>query len=59
MGYAGLADIFQAEMMKLMEALEYIRAYIDDLLVITRGNLEHLLEKLREVLRSGGCAERD
>ncbi len=59
MGYAGLADIFQAEMMKLMEALEYIRAYIDDLLVITRGTLEDLLEKLREVLRSGGCAERD
>ena len=36
MGYAGSADIFQAEMMKLMEALEYVRAYIDDLLVITR-----------------------
>ena len=36
MGYASLADIFQAEMMKLMEALEYIRAYIGDLLVITR-----------------------
>jgi hypothetical protein len=39
-GYAGSADIFQAEMMKLMEALEYLRAYIDDLLVITRGTLE-------------------
>jgi hypothetical protein len=31
MGYAGSADIFQAEMMDLMEALEYVRAYIDDL----------------------------
>ena len=52
MGYAGSADIFQAEMMDLMEALEYIRAYIDDLLVITiRGSLEDHLEKLREVLR--------
>jgi hypothetical protein len=40
MGYAGSADIFKAEMMKLMEALEYIRAYIDDLLVITRGTEE-------------------
>jgi len=38
-------------MMKLMEALEYVRAYIDDLLVITRGTLEEHLEKLREVLR--------
>ncbi len=52
MGYAGSADIFQAEMMNLMEALEYVRAYIDNLpLVITRGSLEDHLEKLREVLR--------
>jgi len=51
MGYAGSADIFQAEMMNLMEGLEYVRAYIDDLLVITRGSLEDHLEKLREVLR--------
>jgi len=35
MGYAGSADIFKAE----MEALEYVRAYIDDPLVITRGTL--------------------
>ena len=34
-----------------MESLEYVRAYIDDLLVITRGSLEDHLEKLREVLR--------
>ncbi len=51
MGFAGSADIFQAEMMDLMEALEYVRAYIDDLLVITRGTLEDHLDKLREVLR--------
>ncbi len=36
MGMAGSADIFQVEIMDLMEALEYVRAYIDDLLVITR-----------------------
>jgi hypothetical protein len=51
MGFAGSADIFQAEMMDLMESLEYVRAYIDDLLVITRGTREDPLEKLREVLR--------
>jgi hypothetical protein len=51
MGYAGSADIFQAEMMDLMESLEYVRAYIDDLLVITRGTLEDNLDKLGEVLR--------
>ena len=50
MGYAGSADIFQAEMMDLMEALEYGRAF-DNLLVITRGTLEDHLEKLGEVLR--------
>jgi hypothetical protein len=51
MGFAGSADIFQAEMMDLMKALEYVRAYIDDLLVITRGTLEDHLDKLREALR--------
>ncbi len=51
MGYAGPADIFQVEMMDLMEALEYVRAYIDDLLVITRETLEDHLVKLGEVLR--------
>ena len=51
MRYEGSADIFQAEMMGLMEALEYARAYIDDLLVITRGTLEDHLEKLGEVIR--------
>ena len=51
MGYVGSADIFQAEMMDLMEALEYVRAYIDNLLVITRGTLEDHLDKLGEVLR--------
>ena len=51
MGFAGSADILQAEMMDPMEALEYIRAYIDNLLVITRGTLEDHLDKLKEVLR--------
>jgi hypothetical protein len=34
-----------------MEALEYVRPYIDNLLVITRGTLEDHLEEQREVLR--------
>ena len=28
MGFAGSVEIFQAEMMDLMKALEYVRAYI-------------------------------
>ncbi len=51
MGIAGSPDIFQAEMMKLMESLEYVWAYIDDLLCIARKSLEDHLEKLEEVLR--------
>jgi hypothetical protein len=51
MGFAGSADIFQAEIMDLMKALEYVGAYIDDLFGITRGTLEDHLDKLREVLR--------
>jgi hypothetical protein len=50
MGASGSADIFQAEMMDLMETLEYVQAYIDDLLCITRGSLEDHLDKLEEVL---------
>jgi len=38
-------------MMDLIEALEYVRACIADLLVITRGTLEDHLEKLGKVLR--------
>ncbi len=40
MGFAGSVEIFQAEMMDLMKALEYVRAYINNLLVITRDTLE-------------------
>jgi hypothetical protein len=49
-GFAGSANIFQAEIMDLMEALEYVRAYIDNLMVINRGTLVDHLDKLREVL---------
>jgi hypothetical protein len=31
MGFAGLADFFQAEMGNLMATLEYVSAYIDNL----------------------------
>jgi hypothetical protein len=33
MGFSGSVDIFQTEMGNLMAALEYVRAYIDDLFV--------------------------
>jgi hypothetical protein len=51
MGIAGSPHFFQAKMMELMESLEYVRAYIDDLLCISWNSLEDHLEKLGEVLR--------
>jgi hypothetical protein len=51
MGNAGSPDIFQGKMSKLMESLEYVRAYVDDLLCISKLSLEDHLEKLEEVLR--------
>ncbi len=50
-GIAGSPDIFQGKMSELMESLEYVRAYLDDLLCISKLSLEDHLEKLEEVLR--------
>ncbi len=51
MGIAGSPDIFQSKMSELMESLEYVQAYLDDLLCISRSSLEDNLKKLKEVLR--------
>jgi hypothetical protein len=51
MGIAGFPDIFQGMMLELMDSLEYVRAYLDDLLCISKLSLEDQLEKLEEVLR--------
>ncbi len=50
-GIAGSPDIFQGKMLELMETLEYVRAYLDDLLFISKLSLEDHLEKLEEVLK--------
>jgi len=57
MGLFNSPDIFQEKMSGLMEDLEFVRAYIDDLLVITSGSYEDHLAKLEEVflkLRNAG-----
>ncbi len=48
-GFSGSADIFHVEMGNLMAALEYVRAYIDELLVITKGSHDDHLDKLEQV----------
>ncbi len=50
MGFGGSADIFKTQMMDLMASLEYVRAYIDDLLIITRGTRDNHIEKIEIVL---------
>jgi hypothetical protein len=50
MGIAGSPDIFQSKMLELMEDLEYVQAYLDDLLCISRNSFEDHLEKFKEVL---------
>ena len=50
MGLCNSPDIFQEKMFNLVGELEYVRAYIDDLLVFTKGTIEDHFEKLGEVL---------
>ena len=38
-------------MSELMLTLEYVRVYLDDLLVITKGTFEDYLVKIEEVLK--------
>ncbi len=51
MGIAGSPDISQEKMSELMESLEVVRAYLDDLLSISELSLEDHLDKLEVVLR--------
>ncbi len=51
MGIAGSPDMFQSKMSELMEDLEYVQAYLDDLLCSSRSSFEDHLKKLEEVLR--------
>ncbi len=51
MSIAGSPDIFQSKMSELMEYLEYVQAYLDDIICISMKSLEDHLEKLDKVLR--------
>jgi hypothetical protein len=49
-GFGGSANIFQAQIMDLMASLKFVRAYMDDLLILTRGILDEHLQKMETVL---------
>ena len=50
MGIACSPNIFQAKMSEQMATLEFVRTYLDDLLCISKGNLDNHLAKLQRVL---------
>jgi Reverse transcriptase (RNA-dependent DNA polymerase) len=52
MGIKNSPDIFQQKISDLMEGLEdFIRAYLDDILIITKGAFTDHLAKVAEVLK--------
>ncbi len=50
MGFGGSANIFQAQIMDPIASLEFVCAYLDDLLIIMRGILDKHLQKVETVL---------
>ena len=50
MGLSNSPDIFQEKMSTLMQDLEFVRAYIDDLLILTKGSWTDHVAKVDEVL---------
>ena len=51
MGLCNSPDIFQEKMSSLMAGLEFVRAYIDDLLIISKTTWDDHLTKLETVLK--------
>ena len=51
MGLCNSPDIFQEKMTSLMAGLEFVRAYIDDLLCITKGDWDDHLQKLELIFQ--------
>jgi hypothetical protein len=49
MGLNNSLDVFQEKISTLMSGLEYVRAYIDDLLIITQSSWQDHLTKIEEV----------
>ena len=51
MGLCNSPDIFQEKMNELFAGLEYVRTYIDDLLIISNKSFDDHLHKLEKVLK--------
>ena len=51
MGLSNSPDIFQENMSNLFRDLDFVREYIDDLLITSSGSLQDHLEKVEQVLQ--------
>ena len=51
MGINCAPDIFQAKMNNIMSGLEYVRTYLDDLLILSNGDFMDHLSKVKTVLQ--------
>ena len=51
MGICNAPDIFQEKIAELFQGFEYVRAYIDDVLLISKDDWKDHLEKLEKVLQ--------
>ena len=52
MGVSKSLDIFQEKMIKMFRGFDFIGAYTDDLLIITKGDWSDHLEKLELTLQN-------
>ena len=51
MGISSAPDIFQAIMTEILGDLDFVRVYIDDILIISNGTFQDHMQKLQQVLR--------
>ena len=50
MGISYAPDIFQEKMHSLIEGLEFIQCYLDDLLILSNGSFNNHLDKIDEAI---------
>ncbi len=50
MGFGDSSDIFQAQIRDLMASFNFVQAYMDDLLIITRRTLDKHLQRMETVV---------
>ena len=51
MGLCNSPDIFQEKMNELFSSLEYVRTYIDDLIIVSNGYFEDRLNKIDKAFK--------